>query len=227
MSGGAKGDYWPGFVDALTNVVIAMVFVIVVLAVSLSFAMQLLSKRMATKVAEQVAANQQLMKNQCNNLDKSAVSNSAQGQGAVQNADLPAVEALVQSRQRIAVRGNELEFSASGARSEVKAASQYLQLEFSPNAVNLDSDAQSRLVQALEPFKQALMAAPSSRMQLVASGPELQISDNQRSAYIRSMAVRNLLIAQGIPPERISMRIETKKSASIASVSLRVEGGTQ
>ena len=56
MAGGGRagGDaYWPGFVDALTNVVIAMIFVVVVLAISLTFAAQMMGQKLAERIVKE------------------------------------------------------------------------------------------------------------------------------------------------------------------------------
>ncbi len=45
MEVGKNTNYWPGFVDALGNTIIAMVFVVIVLAVSLSMYAKLLAQR--------------------------------------------------------------------------------------------------------------------------------------------------------------------------------------
>lgn len=213
--GGAKNDYWPGFVDALTNVVIAMVFVIVVLAIALSFSAQLLAQRLAAKIAEQE-----------NQLGKARA--ALQGRPAdVEKPAAPrapgamAVDAQVATRTRIAVAGNEA--AASAAAAVVKPAERYLQLDFAAGALTLDPAAAEALTQALAPVQQRLAEQPGARVSVVALGPDLHLSENQRSAFIRAMAVRNHLLSQGIAGDRIATRIDTQSRTATPAVAVRVE----
>ena len=210
MSGG--GDYWPGFVDALTNVVIAMVFVIVVLAIALSFSAQMLAKRMAAKIAEQQAE-----------LGKARqVVVAPQAQVERPSVSPPLVDSQTPQRTRIPVAGNEAAPPASAAAARVKPAERYLQLDFAPGALTLDEKAAKALGEALAPLKARLAESPKTRLEVVALGPEIHLSENQRAAFIRAMAVRNELLNQGIASERISTRIDTKGNAVAPTVAIRL-----
>ena len=197
MSSSGKGDansYWPGFVDALTNVVIAMIFVVVVLAISLSFAARL----MGQKIAEQYIKEHQ---------EKTPK--------AAPTAD-PAPDAAVKVTQRIAVAGNEK--AASAARpARVRNQEQLLQLDYAPGAVTLDGAAADQLKQVLSKLEGEVAGR---RVQIVASGPDMAFSDNQRAAFLRVMGVRNLLIESGFTPERIGMEVDTKRETSTTAVNL-------
>lgn len=197
MSSSGKGDansYWPGFVDALTNVVIAMIFVVVVLAISLSFAARL----MGQKIAEQYIKEHQ---------EKTPK--------AAPTAD-PAPDAAVKVTQRIAVAGNEK--AASAARpARVRNQDQLLQLDYAPGAVTLDGAAADQLKQVLSKLEGQVAGR---RVQIVASGPDMAFSDNQRAAFLRVMGVRNLLIESGFTPERIGMEVDTKRETSTTAVNL-------
>jgi hypothetical protein len=107
--GGKDSNYWPGFVDALTNVVIAMVFVIVVLAISLSFSAQLLAKRMAAKVAS---------------LEQDVVSRASAVKPDNGDAGSDQPSARLPTRTVIEVRGNEA--SVKAVSGSVRAADSFL-----------------------------------------------------------------------------------------------------
>jgi hypothetical protein len=212
--GGGTSEYWPGFVDALTNVVIAMVFVIVVLAIALSFAMQMVASRMAGKLAELEAANVQLQASQ---------KNPPVEPGAVRapSSDTP-LPAPADARVRIAVAGNERTTQARPAT--VNPATRSLVLEYEQGALTLDDVAQKNLVQALGPVKVALEAAPAgTRVALVATGPSLELSDNQRAAFMRLMAVRNQLLEQGVPAARIATRLDPQGPGDMPRVVVTME----
>ncbi len=220
MSGGGKGadSYWPGFVDALTNVVIAMVFVTVVLAVSLSFSAQLLAKRMAAKVAELEQAQQNAKAAQAAALASPPTPADAPPQPT------PAPGALataVPLDLRIPVAGNE---SAARAQGPVlKAQARQLMLDFEPSALTLDATATQRLAEPLTDIRQRLEADPNLHVRLLSRAPGMQLSESQRSAYIRAMSVRNALIDQGIAAARITLRVDTETPVSAASVAVLVE----
>lgn len=215
MAGGGKssgGDFWPGFVDALTNVVIAMVFVIVVLAIALSFSAQMLAKRMAAKIAEQEAelgrARQAIV----------APASEKERPGGTP----PVVETQAPQRTRIAVAGNEAALAASAAAAKVKPAERYLQLDFAPGALTVDEKAAKALGEALAPLKARLAESPALRLEVVAIGPEIHLSENQRAAFIRAMAVRNELLGQGIEGSRIVTRIDMQASAPAPAVAVKL-----
>lgn len=212
--GGGTSEYWPGFVDALTNVVIAMVFVIVVLAIALSFAMQMVASRMAGKLAELQAANVQLQASQKNPPVEP-------GPARAPSTDTP-LPAPAEARVRIAVAGNERTTQARPAT--VNPAARSLVLEYEQGALTLDEVAQKNLVQALGPVKVALEAAPAgTRVALVATGPAMELSDNQRAAFMRLMAVRNQLLEQGVPAARIATRLDPQGPGDMPRVAVTME----
>ncbi len=191
MSGGGSGAnaYWPGFVDALTNVVIAMIFVVVVLAISLSFAAQLMGKRIAEKFIQEHQAK------------------AAQASPATPPPATPAPQAapsVLTKTTRIAVAGNETPALAAGGA--VRQVRNTLQLDYAASAITLDAAAADR-------FKAAVAALGGNlaqrRVQIVAGGPGMAISDNQRAAYLRVMAVRNTLLELGVGADHIDVRIDT------------------
>jgi hypothetical protein len=201
MSGGGSGanSYWPGFVDALTNVVIAMIFVVVVLAISLSFAAQMMGKKLAEKYIQEHQAK---------------AAQAAPAAPPPLAAPLP--ESALRNITRIAVAGNEAAASAP-AGGTVRQVRNTLLLDYAPQALTLDPAAAER-------FKAAVAALGSDlaqrRVQVVAGGPAMALSDNQRAAYLRVMAVRNQLLELGVAPAQIDVRIETEVDAPAARVNV-------
>jgi|GEM_PF-5426969 len=198
MSGGGEGgnSYWPGFVDALTNVVIAMIFVVVVLAISLSFAAQMMAKKMAAEIVAKASAT-------------TTVSAAAQSGAAVPESNLG-------KRTHIPVAGPKEEQVVEGGR--LSAPKNILQLDFEPTAVALDDKATVALTGALAE------APRSSAVMLVATGPSMGITSNQRSAYLRVLSVRNVLLQLGFDKDKLQMRIETAVEAPAPTVNISVGG---
>lgn len=203
MEGGKTANYWPGFVDALTNVVIAMVFVIVVLAIALSFAAQLMGKRMAEQMMKQHTA--------------AAAASAAAAAQVSTPAPEEAPRSALPGRTHIAVQGNERAASAAGG--QLRSVGNLLQLDFADTALTLDSAAAQRLRDALAVGK---AAAPQAQVRIVAIGPSLELSENQRAAYVRVMAVRNELLDQGYAANHIGVRIDTASRAARPAVTISI-----
>ena len=71
----------------------------------------------------------------------------------------------------------------------------------------------------------ALAEAPrSSAVMLVATGPAMGITSNQRSAYLRVLSVRNVLLQLGFDKDQLQMRIETAVEAPAPTVNIAVGG---
>jgi hypothetical protein len=202
MEGGKSANYWPGFVDALTNVVIAMVFVIVVLAIALSFAAQMMGKKMADELVKAKAA---VAAAAASAVPAPAVTSQA---AADTPASTQATDTLIEVRARA---------PAAAASAAVRDSGRSLRLEFADTALALDVDALKKLQDALAPHR---AGAAGARVQITATGPSMALSDNQRSAYIRVLAVRNELIDAGFAAERIGVQIQTTGQAARATVTV-------
>ena len=234
-SSGGDANYWPGFVDALTNVVIAMVFVIVVLALALSFSAQLLAKRMADKVTVLQQANAVLTAREAAATGSASAASSASTLSPAPSApstlpptpppSTPRAESNViqpSTSTTISVKGDQAATAAPGGKLVPAAAA--LVLEYAGSALGTDEEAQRRLVEGLASVKEQLAAAPpGTRLVLVARGPNMAFSDNQRTAFMRVMLLRNTLLEQGFAADRLATRIETGVSPGRASVSLQLE----
>ena len=204
VSGGSESssEYWPGFVDALTNVVIAMIFVIVVIAISLSFAMQMIVTRAAESVSQAEAAKSR------------AEATLAEMTAAVASARTtiiaPGGEAL-----RTTMIPRDAEANDVAVNSELTR----ITVLFPSHALLLDPDTSARIGTAARPLLTALQAAGQrGTVALTARGPSMQLSDNQRAAYIRLMAVRSSLVAAGLSGDRISIHIDTASAETEDSV---------
>ena len=152
MEGGKTANYWPGFVDALTNVVIAMVFVIVVLAIALSFSAQLLAKRMAARItvleqqgqaaqAQTAASAPELIVKRLAPSRQPSV--EATPSTSIESADgVLQVESKMAAPVRIAVKGNEEQLVAAGGPkandAEAKAELENCQALFKQRQRDLD-----------------------------------------------------------------------------------------
>lgn len=214
MEGGKTANYWPGFVDALTNVVIAMVFVIVVLAMALSFAAQLMSKRLAQQYmgkqraaqAASAPADKRRPLPTKLELDTSQTSPQAQETSKARDRIEPKV---------IKVDAHESAESSSGGR--VQTINNVVRLDYADTALTLDFNATEALRSAMAAQKARTIDA---QIIIVARGRDMELSDNQRAAYLRVLAVRNELIDDGFKTDRIIVRIDTEHNDPHPSVTI-------
>jgi len=58
MEGGKEQNFWPGFVDALSNVVLVMIFVVVVFVVTLFYYSQKLAQAKIAKIVQSQESGQ-------------------------------------------------------------------------------------------------------------------------------------------------------------------------
>jgi outer membrane protein OmpA-like peptidoglycan-associated protein len=212
MEGGQQGaGFWPAYVDALTNVIIALVFVVVVLAVSLSFSAQMAAKKVVAKIT--AAQAQKAVAN--------ANATAAPGHGSVVQASTQDAVATTQEKTTISVQEGQ---KASAPKVEkISVAQYYFNIEYPAASLLLDAEAEKQLVAVVGRLKKRLGDAPDgAQITLVASGPQIELSENQRAGYIRAMAIRNLLIEQGIAANRISTRFNLQARPSLATISVDV-----
>jgi hypothetical protein len=213
MEAGKSTNYWPGFVDALTNVVIAMVFVIVVLAIALSFAAQLMGKRLAQQIIDKHQADAQAA---ASHVDKAhTVSQAHQLHETAQAHMSEDPPSNLSARTVIKVKAEVSAGAAAGGR--VEAINNLVRLDYPDSAVMLDADAVQTLRAALASQK---AQGTDVNVLVLAMGHGMELSENQRAAYMRVLTVRNELIDHGFKPENIIVRIDTETDAPRASVSV-------
>ena len=215
MAGGSGKDanYWPGFVDALANVVVTMIFVVVVFTIALLYFSQ-------NKVKEAIASAQSAVPDP---------SKKELAQASAVVADLQKKLAELQKENETLRRQNQTPAKASvppqaGAvpRDEIKVAessplpgpapaqariqgtASSVQILFPTGTIELDQAAIARLESA---FAKLGDAARSSGVELLGVAEVGPYSEGRRLSYYRNLALRNWLIERGVPAARIRMRI--------------------
>lgn len=187
----SSGSYWPGFVDALTNVVIAMIFVIVVIAIALSFAMQLIVKKAAEQVSQAEASRSAAVAQ----LATARAVGGTQGGGAAAEGEL-----LRTARGADVLVGHVV---------SLHSVQDVITVIFTAHALTMDVTTSAKLTADVRPLGEALTKANGHvSVRLSARGSAMQFSDNQRSAYIRLIAVRNALLQAGIAAADIDVHID-------------------
>lgn len=213
--GGSDGEmnYWPGFVDALANLVLALVFVVVIFTLALAVIASQVTKRAAAAAAEAA---------------KSAAESQLQSDMARESDLVKEIEAL---RSELLEKEKKLELRAKSDMVETPApetknvgvSSADLTLSYEPGAYQLTGTALGEL--------DKLMASkgsnPSSKkFELVAYLGAGGFSAEKRAAYYRLVTMRNLLIERGVPAANISTRTanDTVLPSLQGQVRLNVKG---
>lgn len=231
MAGGGTGketNYWPGFVDALANVVVTMIFVIVVFTIALLYFSQNKVKEAlaaAQKVAVQtppvptptpapVVAELQkrvaeLQKE--NDTLKRQIQVTAGGAGSPQGGAVP--------RSEIKVAESAPPPGPPPAQARIQGTQSAVQIVFPTGAIEMDAAALSRLEAAFAGIAEQARASGVELVGIAEVGP---YSEGRRLSYYRNLALRNWLIEKGIPAARIRMRIadvDTGKPEGVVQLS--------
>jgi outer membrane protein OmpA-like peptidoglycan-associated protein len=231
MAGGGTGketNYWPGFVDALANVVVTMIFVIVVFTIALLYFSQ-------NKVKEALAAAQKVavqtppvpnptpapvvaeLQKKIADLQKENDTLKRQIQVTAGGAASPQGGAVARSEIKVA-ESAPLPTPAP-AQARIQGSQSALQIVFPTGAIELDAAALGRLEAA---FAGIAEQARTSGVELVGIAEVGPYSEGRRLSYYRNLALRNWLIEKGIPAGRIRMRIadvDTGKSEGVVQLS--------
>jgi outer membrane protein OmpA-like peptidoglycan-associated protein len=190
MESGREQNFWPGFVDALSNLVLTLVFVMVIFVLALFY---LSSKVAQSKLDAMCPATKVELAQVKKELDETrkalSAALSAAGQVKAQ-AKVSDKKAASPEREKISA-----EVSVGGASVTIR---------FPAGVVELDDDAKKVLDKAIAPYlasgqpvKASLSAVP---------GPET-FSEGKRLSFFRAVAIRNYLISKGITKGNIDSRV--------------------
>jgi hypothetical protein len=208
-------NYWPGFVDALSNMVLAMVFIMLVLSLAVAMYSVLATRAVAQRLAPEAAVGAAAgaggtagesalvqVPQSPSVRDTRRPSEVGLGAGAKAAAPTgPLAAARVDVKQGAAPAQVP---SASGRVHAGLARPNVVVVTFEGMAVAMSEEGTRSFDEAVQP-----MAAwiKSGHAELVASAPAGYLTDNQQLSFYRLMAVRNLLLAKGMAPGRIQVRV--------------------
>lgn len=215
-SGGGDANYWPGFVDALSNVVLTLVFVLVIFVFALVMASNKVEEKMTQvidaqkqekseqsqakvdiqKLKEELAKAQAELK--ARDAEKEGKSKSTKADTGVldQNASSEA-----ESSQEIVVQRPE-EQERQGSSSVVERSQNKISIVFPESIANMDEEAMKTLLQNGDLTK---AIAEKNKVRIRSIIGKEAYTAAQRVAYYRALAIRNFLISKaGIDPKLIS-----------------------
>jgi septal ring factor EnvC (AmiA/AmiB activator) len=200
VQAGREQNYWPGFVDALSNVVLTLLFVIVfALAVGMNKAAQQMS---------QLAQSAELQKGQNEaGRDQAETSEKIQKEDEQLRQRVAQAEAEVSTlREEVAAKQAQIDTMTievaekadekRQAKSEgVKVSGDIIVITYPLSVADLDAKASDELAKALEAFKNRLGKRKVTIRSIQGGEP---FSAAQRYAYYRAVAIRNILLSKGV-----------------------------
>ena len=174
----AETSFWPGYVDAIINMVLNILFLVGAFAVALATSSTVQKTEKAEQAREQAQATEPLPK-------PPAVV-------AVTKAPVIEVEKIIESLKPV-------RWSVKQRPEQVSV----VKIDFDPRALMLKD---TERVQLAALFKEQGAQQPAQRWSLWCI-TDATGSDGSRLAYLRAMAVRQALLQAGVKPEQIDMRI--------------------
>ena len=213
MENGRQQNYWPGFVDALSNLVLTLVFVMTIFILALFF---LASKVTQGKLDNLCQETQTELANAKKNLDESrnelraAIAEAKQAQEQIQALKKELSRSAAQKPsslfdQRVDInvkkgnlpQGNKTSTETSGNGSAIT-------IRFPASVVDLDEGAKEALDKVITPL---LAQKQQIKVSLNATpGPETY-SEGKRLSFFRAVAIRNYLIGKGVPKTNIESKV--------------------
>lgn len=208
MAIGSNNDgsdiFWPGYVDAVTNLVLNLLFLLTIMTVAVFiFAMELGRRNVSASEARQDAQ-------------------ASTEQAAAAEPEVEALRQQVKELRREVQMANELltpqkvlPATSAVARSEKSvdrssASGGGLVVRYMDDAVTLTAAEADRLRGSLA----SIVASGGARIEVrVPTG----FSEARRLGFYRAMAVRNLLIEMKMPPGRIDVSVREGKASADAS----------
>ena len=210
-------NYWPGFVDALSNMVMAMIFLVLIFAAVLFNAMQNTSR------AANMKLNQALERKTKENdeLRKLVATLSTQVQSrscavpAVSAQGIAAPDSLIKSAETVANEGQfQAQASAKGPLPPtVRGTGAFLTIDYHSQSVTLDAAAKAALDTALA---RDHIGHGAGRVEIIAE----QVSstggatDAERNAFFRALSLRNQFLAEGWKASDIVVKLPYRENGS-------------
>ncbi len=182
-SSGREQNYWPGFVDVLSNVVLTLVFVLVVFVIALSLSANKVEKKLQEVIEQKKKIEEQ---------SKIPPSKSA---AAVMNENIE-----VDSAQ-----ASKFADELSRTEAAIVKTPGKLTIRYSSAGIDLDDASTKKLAQALE---EVIKKSPNQKILINAYLGNEAYSVAQRLAYYRALYVRKFLMDKGVSSgDRIHGRI--------------------
>ena len=192
MEGGKEQNYWPGFVDALSNVVLTLVFVLVVFVFALAMASNKIERKLLEIQPENLAKHNSLteenaaLKNQVHAL----TAELQQLKASYSNEQKKSLSRNPQDDSKVVSSISTQEAAGSEAAS-VKTDRTRITVYFSPMVSDLDEGSAKEIEIAAAKIVRAM---PAYRVEIRSFIGNESYSIANRNAYYRAVNIRGALV---------------------------------
>jgi len=216
-------NHWPGFVDALSTIVMVVTFLLIILGIVIFvISLQINDPSASDDIVEkgtQIAELQQELadviqvvsqqteviegqEKEIEDLTETAIQSSAidNGNTSEVQAQVPIIET------EIVVLASKEQTQSSAGLSQIETAQAVMTVRFETGAVELDETSKSEALNFLEENN----VVSSENNILVISyfdGQSISVSQEKRTAYYRLLSVRNALLDSGVEGNRITINV--------------------
>lgn len=204
-------NHWPGYVDALTTMVMILIFVMMILSVAFFSASANTSRALVERIAQTMGVNisqpSASGEEMADKLVDMLQHERKKGNTGTSASEAPPPAFNTQAAETIVRSQATALADTSAGKVRVEAADTSLTLLFQPRAVNVDEASLAEM----DTFIKATRGLPQPvHYQLVAHAGTRggALSDARRIAYYRAMFARQRLIAQGVATADIEVRVE-------------------
>lgn len=214
MENRRQQNYWPGFVDALSNLVLTLVFVMTIFILALFFISSKVTQGKMDNLCPETKAELAKSKNDHDESRKelhAALAEARQAQEQIQalKKELSRINAAPKP-DSLLDRPVDIRVKKGGASQKNKVTTETsgngsaITILFSAGVVELDAGAKEILDKVLAPF-----LAEKQRLKISMNaipGPETY-SEGKRLSFFRAVAIRNYMISKGIPKASIESMV--------------------
>lgn len=252
MGGGKEQNFWPGFVDALSNVVLVMIFVVVVFVVTLFY----YSQKLAESRAAQMMSREQAQKPKgvacVNSIEVDAPdakitdTTRLKSDNDVKNIEIAQLKreiAQLKSAQRgeppsqadagslrsaaASTKTNAIQIHTEVAKEvapglSVEGSEKAVVVLFEKEATDFDKAAGKALDERIGDW---IRRVKSQQGKIIVTGVigSAEFSEARRRAYYRTVAVRNHLIDAGVDKERVVSRVASAENSAESSARVIIQ----
>ncbi len=232
-------NYWPGFVDALSTIVMVVVLLMIILVIVIFSMAQMVSKSgtdadglgRPVSTIEETQTGEKTKSEQEAQSEALAQSQSEQTVGTpiTQKSDIVEQEEIVEAENTLQIQSRkildeksiivateeELDKPSNENDIKVESAQQVLNILFTGLGVELNKEAKQEISQYLEENRAALEVETLTAWSFY-NPSSVAVSQAKRKAYFRLLAVRNILIENGFTGENLTVNVRpapTKEEA--------------
>lgn len=231
MDTGQEQNYWPGFVDALSNVVLTLVFVLVIFVFALAMASNKVEEKMRqvteaenAKTTEETASAAQIVQLQQQLAQAQAELAELNGKSAGESTEQDVGE-LTQKQtsnvledKEIVVEGSENASESYQGATKISDQKGIISVSYANSGSQLDEKAQQELG---DRAVQSMTATGAKRILIRSIMGNETYSTAQRVAYYRALNVRNFLMTKlGIGADAITSTVVKPETAGTGQVEI-------